>query len=1282
MAAADAVILILTKNWFESKWCFAEFTQARALGKAIFPLIESPTGETFVSSDIQHLNLVKDREGGLDTLAANLTEIVLNARGGFHWDHKRPPYPGLLAFEEDDAAIYFGRDDDIRRVIERLNARRSQGGAKLVTVLGASGSGKSSLLRAGVLPRLKQDKRNWIALRPFRPQLHPLEELAQVVANALGQSADWRRWRDAFIAEDIPRTLSDLARDLRAAQSANEAQILITIDQAEELFGATEKPEAEIFLRIINDFLDERLPFLVVLALRSDYLGQLQQAPGLMAQPEVFPLKPMPLIRVRDIIDGPARIAGFTVEDALVMAAMRDAATDDSLPLLAFALRELYGRFGQTGRLTVETYNALGDQALGLSPLENAVRRKADEVIAAAKPVPEDLQALKEAFVPAMVRVNAEGEYVRRPARMDSLPEKARPLIDRLARARLLVIQKEEDGATMVEVAHEALLRKWPLLRGWLDEEREFLIGKDRIEQDLRDWQKAPPSEKTEALLSGLKLTRARTWLISKPMQLSEAEREFIQASISAYEAEAAQRERIKAQAESFLLSGQSQQALGSGDIELALRRGVEAVESWPTHEAERALRKVLEGTLVRLILFNGRSVNRAVFSSDGKRIVTASDDRTARVWDVATGSPLATLTGHTDYVLDAAFSPDGKCIVTASRDHTARVWDAETGNLQAALGGHGDWVYRAGFSPDGKRIVTASRDCTARVWDAGARTLMVTLAGHSDWVYRAAFSPDGKRVVTASMDNTAQVWDAESGKSLATLSGHTDAVLGAAFLPDGVRIVTASKDHTARLWNSHSGKSLTTLLGHTDLVWYAAVSPDGKRIVTASKDHTARVWDPESGDLLITLSGHTRTVYHAAFSPDGKRIVTASLDQTARLWDADTGHLQAALAGHNNEIWRAAFSPDGRRIVTASMDNTARVWDVEFGHPLATLIGHADVVFDAVFSPNGISVLTAGKDHTARIWDSVSGHLEATLTGHSDAVIGAAFSPDGRRIVTTSRDGTARVWDAGTCAMKWTLSPSVGTDAAFSPDGKRIVTASPDMTAGVWDVESGQLVNTLTGHTGLVYRQAFSPDGTRIVTASMDSTARVWDAETGHPLAKLIGHTDAVLGAAFSPDGKRIVTVSPDMTARVWDAESGSAIATLTGHADRVSNAKFSPDGRRIVTSSADNTARIWDAESGNLLATSTGHTHLVLSASFTPDGKRIVTASADKTARIWDAEMGHSLGILAVHSDAVLNATFSPDGKRVVTASKDGTARIYIADLNDLLKWAKTQLPIESGK
>ena len=1282
IAGAEAVILILTKNWFDSKWCFAEFTQARALGKAIFPLIESPTGETFVSQDIQHLDLVKDREGGLALLATELTEVIVNARGGFEWDSTRPPYPGLLAFDEADAAIYFGRDDDVRRLIERLNARRAQGGARMVVVLGASGSGKSSLLRAGVLPRLKRDKRNWIVLPPFRPQLHPMEELGQTVAIALGSSADWRHWRDAFASDDLSHVLSDLARDLRSAHSSNEAQILITVDQSEELFGAAEKSGAAQFLRVLNAMQDERLPFLVAMTLRSDYLGELQEAPAMTAAFEEFSLKPMPLARIRDIIEGPARVAGLCVDEALVGAAMKDAATDDALPLLAFALRELYDRFGQKKNLTLEAYLALGDDAGQLSPLENAVRRKADEVLAAVKPSSEDLQALRESFVPAMVRINSEGEYVRRPARFDLMPAKARPLIERLAKARLLIIQKENDE-TIVEVSHEALLRKWPLLRGWLDEEREFLIGKDQLEQDLLDWEKALAGDKTEALLSGLKLTRARTWLVQKPLQLSEAERKFIQASIEHQEAETARRERFRRRVQQASASAAIvlAEVLAGDDLGVALRTAVAAAERSPTDQAQYALRTVVAGPLEHLILHHGAPVYVAAFSADGKRIVTASGDKTARVWDAATGHLTATLAGHNGPVNDAAFSSDGNYVVTASDDGTARVWNATNGNLLSTLAGPGVEVRQAIFSADGKRILTASADHEARVWNAETGLLLATLSGHTGVVHHAAFSPDGMRIVTASQDSTARVWDAETGKLLATLTGHARVVYDAAFSPDGTRIVTASWDQTARVWDAKTGHLLATLTGHAGALYDAAFSPDGKRIVTASADHTAQVWDAETGHPLTTLIGHTGPVNDAAFSPDGKRIITASEDATARVWDADSGILLATLNAGSGVVNSAAFSPNGDRIVTAGNDGTARVWDADIGHPLAILSGYGRRIFDS-FSPEGKRIVSAGEDTKAHVWDAESGKLLTTMAGHTLMIYAVSFSPDGTHIVTASADKTARVWDSQTGRLLATMTGHSGrvNYVAFSPDGKRIVSVSDDGTARVWDAASGQLQATLSGHRGPVNQASFSPDGKRIATAGADCTSRLWDAESGRLLATL-AHAAAVNTANFSPNGKRIVTASYDRTAKVWETATGTLLATLTGHAGWVYTAAFSPDGKRIVTAGADHTAMVWDAGTGHLLATLTGHTARVNYADFSPDGKRIITASQDNTARVWDADSGLLLGTLTGHTDQVYKAVFSPDGKLIVTASSDATARLFIGDLHDLLNWARRQLPAESG-
>ena len=285
------------------------------------------------------------------------------------------------------------------------------------------------------------------------------------------------------------------------------------------------------------------LPYVVLITARSDYLPHFQRA--FASQLDDYSLKPMPFERIRDVIEGPARVAGLSVEPALIAAAEHDAPTEDVLPLLAFTLRILYDRFASSGRLTLEAYRALGDATLQLSPLENAVRRRADEVLQEARPNHLELQALKDAFVPSMVSINDNGEYVGRPARLDGLPASARPLIDCLVEGRLLVISGD-NGAALVEVAHEALLRNWPLLHGWLDEEKEFIIGKRRLEDDLAQWSGASSNDKPAATLAGLKLTKARSWLSTRAHQLSEAERAFIQASIDQFDLQIADKLRFK----------------------------------------------------------------------------------------------------------------------------------------------------------------------------------------------------------------------------------------------------------------------------------------------------------------------------------------------------------------------------------------------------------------------------------------------------------------------------------------------------------------------------------------------------------------------------------------------------------------------------------------------------------------------------------------------------------------------------------------------------------------
>jgi eukaryotic-like serine/threonine-protein kinase len=585
----------------------------------------------------------------------------------------------------------------------------------------------------------------------------------------------------------------------------------------------------------------------------------------------------------------------------------------------------------------------------------------------------------------------------------------------------------------------------------------------------------------------------------------------------------------------------------------------------------------------------------------------------------------LAVLTGHGDRLNSAAYSPDGGRIVTASNDKTARIWDARTGVELAVLFGHGDAVASAAYSPDGTRIVTASYDKTALIWDARTGAKLTVLSGHDDRIRSAVYSPDGNHIVTASFDKTARIWDAHTAAQLAVLSGHTGLVNSAAYSPDGGRIVTASRDKTARIWDARTGAQLAVLSGHTGYLVSAAYSPDGSRIATASLDMTARIWDARTGAKLAVLLGHTGFVDSVAYTPDGSRIVTASRDKTTRIWDARTGAELAVLSGHTGFVYSAAYSPDGSRIVTTSYDKTGRIWDARMGAKLAVLSGHGELVLCAAYSPDGSRIVTGSADRTVRIWDSRTGDELAVLSGHGLSVESAAYSPDGSRIVTASADKTVRIWDARAGAELAVLSGhgDIVNSAAYSPDGSRIVTASADKTARIWDARTGASIAVLSGHGDIVNSAAYSPDGSRIVTASHDKTARIWDARTGTKLAVLSGHTGFVYSAAYSPDGNRIVTASFDQTARIWDARTGGELAVLSGHGDTLNDAAYSPDGSRIVTTSGDKTARIWDARTGDELAVLSGHGDIVQAAAYSPDGSRIVTTSGDKTAWIWDARI-----------------------------------------------------------
>lgn len=623
----------------------------------------------------------------------------------------------------------------------------------------------------------------------------------------------------------------------------------------------------------------------------------------------------------------------------------------------------------------------------------------------------------------------------------------------------------------------------------------------------------------------------------------------------------------------------------------LAAQRGNRIGGSFPQRASAGAgLSRVAMLTDWRLLLGGHEApVSSAAFSPDGSRIVTGSADKTARVWDAASGTTILTLRGHTGPVRSAVFSPDGSRILTASDDKTARVWDAVSGKELLVLQGHKDIVYSAAFSPDGSRIVTGSNDKTARVWDAVSGKELFSVGGDEDdgHVLTASFSPDGARIVTAGADTT--VWDAATGDEIITFDG---AIIFAAFSPDGSRIVAGSMN-APQVLDAATGKRLF-FLSDTKIL-SAAFSPDGSRIVSASEGGIARLWDATNGKELGIVGRHERNVVSAAFSPDGERIVTASDDATARVWMTAGRQPLVTLRGHRTGLWFAGFSPDGSRVVSAAGDNTARVWDAATGKELVVLRSHDGGMVSAAFDITGTRIVTGSWDKTVLVWDAASGKENLALLGHQQTINSVAFSPDdAARILTASSDGTARVWDAASGSELLRLG-SQGSSidvASFSPDGKRVVTGSADGMVQIWDAASGKRIVAFRGHEkGGVRSATFSPDGTRILTASYDGTAKIWDAVTGREMLSLQGHQGAVLFAAFNADGTRVATASFDNTARIWDAANGKELIALRGHQDQVFSAVFSPDSTRVVTASDDKTALIWDVSlatmpTGKLLA------------------------------------------------------------------------------------------------
>ncbi|MFB2897640.1 WD40 repeat domain-containing protein [Aerosakkonemataceae cyanobacterium BLCC-F50] len=1117
------------------------------------------------------------------------------------------PYRGLFHFGPDDAEYFFGRKVFVEELFAATQTR------KFIPLLGASGSGKSSVVFAGLVPKLQQVGR-W-KFTYFRPgegddPFHALA-LALVPLFMPNLVGDDKLQETRKIAKSLHEKVYPLSYIFTEIQhNYPQERVLLIADQFEELY--TLCPDQ----KVRHSFLDTLLAYfqsspdnttVLFATMRADFLGNaLSYRPVAdVLQNADVKLGPMNREELSQVIVKPAEKLGVTFQDGLVKRILDDVEEQPgNLPLLEFALTELWNK--RTGKeLTHKIYEEIGQ-------VEGALARHADEKY--RNLTDEEKEKVRRIFI-QLVRPGEGVEDTRRIAMKAELGEQSWSLVKQLADARLVVTSRNATSQETVEVVHEALIRNWSELRQWMDTDRSFRTWQERLRAAMYQWEQTQRDE--GGLLRGAALAEAEENLKQRREDLSSGEQEFIEVSLALRDRLLNQEEKRRKrqfliasitsvvfvslsivaayqwrQAEIALIDAATQSSQANFKVNRnsldALIDAVKAgkrLQRLPWSGTDQELQGSVLSALAQSVSWvreqnrlegHQQIVQTVTFSPDGQMLATGSYDNTVKLWR-RDGSLFNTLSGHKDAVMSVRFSPDGKMIASGSQDGTVRLWDSN-GNLIRVIPAHDNsWVMSVSFSPDGQTIASASNDKTVKLWRLDGE-LLHTLKGHRNLVRQVSFSPKGNRIITVSDDQTIKLWSQDGKKLLKTLDKHSDAVKSADFSGDGQRFATASVDGTVKLW-SQEGELVTTFR-HPD-VWSVSVSQDGQTIASGSSDGTVRLWR-QDGKLVDTWVGHQGAIPSVTFSPDGKILATASNDGVTRLWQVNRSRL-TVLMGHQDDVLDAEFSPDGQRIASASSDGTVKIWSRQ-GQPLLTLEGHKSEVNTVSFSPDGKSIASGGDDNTIKLW-GLDGQLQRTLEGHKNKVMSVSFSNDGKRIASASMDGTAKLW---------------------SVDGKELI--------------------TLKGHRGRVLSVAFSPDGQTIATAG-DDHIKLWSSG-GKELQTLKGHTSPIWSVDFSRDGTRIVTGSADKTIKLWK-QDGTLITTLSGHGAMVLYASFSPDGKMIASASSDQTIKLWQWN-GTLITTMVGHEAMVNTVSFSSDSKWLASTGADQLILLWDVSDMSFQGLL----------------------------------------------------
>ncbi len=1285
-------------------------------------------------------------------IARRLMELAAAVRSEDAPASGAPPYKGLNFFDEADADLYFGREALVAKLASRVLGQRAgaqgSGGdssssqppgsstpSPFLAVVGASGSGKSSVVRAGLVHALrwKSPSANW-PVHLLTPTARPLEALALSLTREVESATATATLMDDFRRD--PRALHLWARRLLSPEAgasasrnrrgepspsrlgrASPARLVLVVDQFEELFTLCQDDvERAAFVdNLLTAAFEPDGPICLVITLRADFYAYCAPYAALrtaLAEHQEY-IGPMSADELRQAIEEPARRGGWELEAGLAEVILHDLGAEGSrspepgaLPLLSHALLETWHR--RRGRaLTLSGYLASGG-------VRGAIAETAETVFRDQLDAPQ--QAIARNIFLRLTALGDDEEIVwtrRRVAFDELIPTAAEAVIVRevltcLADARLITTSE-----AAAEVAHEALLREWPRLNDWLINNRANIRLQRQLTNAAAEWRRA--NHDPGFLLTGARLAQFESLVSQNALTLTQDERAYLEASLAERDRQALEaRERQQRELEAAQKLAATEQARANSERQRAEEQ-VRYVARVRTRNRAIAIAGVVAFILAVVAgVFGLQSNQNATLAQQNLSAAQIANTQSAESAEIASAEKQNALEAQAkaEQAAKIAFSRELASAALANLDvdpersillaleavsqtyaiNQTALPEAEdalhqavgASRVQLTLPCDPAWWTRLAFSPDGTRLASDLLG-GKRIWEVATGKELFTLPLENTAGLDIVFSPDGTRVTTADFNQygevTIETWEIISGHRVLTtpVSANIHDFRWETLSPDGRLYATALSDNTVRVWDTATGQLLHTLSGHTAQITNIAFNRNGTQIVTGSNDNTAKIWDVGSSQLLRTLSGQRGVVLSAAFSPDARsaRVATTNGDFTATVWDAATGQELRILFGHTNDVTAVQFSPDGKRLATVSWDRKGIVWEVETGQQLFTLSGHTGAVFNLAFSPDGTRLATSSTDGTVKLWDVSSGGELPTLP--INAFFSSAFNPEQTRIAIVHPDWTAGIWDMTTGKSLLTLSDPLGIHTvAFSPDGTRLVTTNPpNKIMIVWDAATGDQLLRLTELD--VIDASFSPDGMQIVTAHFGGSVKVWEATTGKLLLTLSKHNADVYTVAYSLDGSRIVSAADDGTVKVWDAKTGQELLSLQ-HSNTGSRIPwgldFSPDGKRFVTGSQAGTAKVWDLEIGQELVTLSGHSGTIYRVAYSPDGTQIATAAYDSTARVWDAATGKLLLTLYGAMKGLNGITFSLDGKRLITVSDDGNMRTYLLSLEDELALARSRL------